>query len=106
MSQRLKHLATRWSVQVRGLIGVGCVGLVGCEERLSGQYVEVNGWGRMEFHEQTVYVTVAIVGSTFAATYDVEGDDVIIDGAAGSQLFHIQSDGDLHDGKGLRFVRQ
>lgn len=106
MRHYLKRLATEWTVEVSVLIGVGCVGLVGCEEGMSGEYVEANGWGRMEFHEQTVYVTVAIVGSTFAATYDVQGDDVIIDGAAGSQLFHIQSDGSLHDGNGLRFVRQ
>jgi len=53
---------------------------------------------------QTVYVTVAIVGSTFAAEYVVEGDRVILKGAAAQRPFRLAADGSLQDGTGLRFV--
>jgi hypothetical protein len=108
---RLKK-TKRWGVSRlwRPVMGVEvCVLLAasaGCDEALFGRYDEVNGWGRLEFHGQTVHVTVAIVGSTFAAEYEVRGHEVIVNESVGHQVLHIQQDGSLRDGMGLRFVRQ
>jgi len=110
----MKRRPARWAARLLLVIGVGCGGLAGCDEVMSGHYDEANGWGGMEFRGKTVYVTVAIVGSTFAATYDVQGNHVIVDGGggggaaggAGVQSFRIEPDGSLRDANGLRFVRR
>lgn len=89
------------------LVALGLL-LGGCDDRISGQYDEVDGLGSLEFRGDRVYVTMAIVGTTIAADYNVEGDQVIIDGLglSGSQSLHIRDARTLDGEMGLTFVKR
>jgi hypothetical protein len=72
--------------------------------RLSGRFGEVGGPGKMEFSRDRVYVT-SLLGMTFAAEYEVDGDRVIIKGSGGSRVYTLHGD-TLDGGVGLTFVRE
>jgi hypothetical protein len=80
--------------------------LVGCDERLSGKYDEVEGWGSLEFKGHRVYVTTPVVGSTSAAEYQMDGNTVTIREHGASQVLMRSPDGALSDGAGLRYVKR
>jgi hypothetical protein len=91
------------TVTVCGVVGV----MAGCD-RLSGEYAEVNGPGKLEFKGGKVYITT-MLGMTFVTSYEVEGDRVIIKGAdgrgGGSQVFTRSGD-TIDAGMGVKYVKK
>jgi hypothetical protein len=71
---------------------------------LRGEYDEVNGPGRLVFRGGRVYVTTTL-GMTFATTYELDGERVIVKGAAGSKVYTRRGD-TLDAGGGVKFVRK
>ena len=71
--------------------------------RLTGEYDQVDGAGRLEFRGSRVYVTT-VLGMTFATTYEVDGDRVIIKGGGGAQVYTRRGE-TLDGGVGLKFVK-
>lgn len=70
---------------------------------IRGEYVQVDGPGRLEFRRQRVYITSAL-GLRFASKYEVDGDHIIIKGTTGSQVY--TRDGESLDaGLGIRYVK-
>ena len=95
------------------LAAVACVGLAVLaggfgwmtlrDGGLRGEYAQVDGPGRLEFRGKRVYITTAL-GLRFASPYEVDGDHIIIKGAAGSQVY--TRDGESLDaGLGIRYVK-
>lgn len=70
---------------------------------LSGLYTEQGGPGTLEFKKDRVYVTT-LLGMTFAAPYEVDGDRVVIKGAGGSQVYTLSGD-TLDAGAGRKFTK-
>jgi len=93
-----------------GLAGVAVLGVVaalavwGRGSRLSGEYDEVGGPGKLEFRGAKVYVA-APLGVTLVAAYEVDGDRVIIRGGGGAQVYMRRGD-TLDAGMGVRFVKK
>lgn len=75
-----------------------------CGGGLTGRYANAGGVGSLDFRSNgTVYVT--LYGGTFAGTYEVEGERVIVRGPGGAQVF--VKTGDRLDGDyGMTFVKQ
>lgn len=71
---------------------------------LSGEYHEVGGSGKLEFRGGRVYIT-ALMGMTFTAPYEVDGDHIVIRGASGTQVYIRRGD-TLDAGMGMRFVKK
>ncbi|MBX3356793.1 MAG: hypothetical protein KF745_00035 [Phycisphaeraceae bacterium] len=86
------------------LVVLATLGLVGCGGGLSGTYTEQDGVGKLEFKGDRVYVTT-LLGMTFVASYETDGNHVIIRGAGGSQVYTIDGN-TLDGGGGVRFVKQ
>jgi hypothetical protein len=70
---------------------------------VQGEYTQVDGPGKMVFRGERVYITTAL-GITFASRYELDGNRVIIRGAAGSQVF-TRDGGTLDAGLGIRYVK-
>ena len=58
------------------------LGIAASGSRLSGEYDEVGGPGRLVFKGGRVYVTTTL-GMTFMTAYELDGDRVILKGAGG-----------------------
>jgi hypothetical protein len=84
------------------LIAVGL--LIPGLHRISGEYDQVEGGGRLEFRGSRVYVTT-VLGMTFSTSYEVDGDRVIIKGGGGAQVYTRRGD-TLDGGMGLKFVKK
>ncbi len=80
--------------------------LTACDDRLAGTYEESSGWGRLEFRGDTVYVTMGVADTTFAAEYELDGDKIIIKGPGASQVYTIARDGSIEGGLGMRYVKK
>ena len=78
----------------------------GCDKTLAGKYEEVDGAGALEFRGDQVYVTLAVVGTTFAAGYEMNGNQIIVNGAGPAQVYALNADGSIEAGAGLRFVKR
>ncbi|MBX3352788.1 MAG: hypothetical protein KF684_07620 [Phycisphaeraceae bacterium] len=70
---------------------------------LSGEYREVSGLGALEFKGRRVYVTT-VVGTVFAAEYEVDGKRVILKGPGGSQVLTREGDA-IQGGLNMKYVR-
>lgn len=88
------------------LLCVAMLHLTGCDKPLTGKYEEVDGAGALEFRDNRVFITLAIVGTTFAADYEMQGNQIIISGAGPAQVYALNADGSIEAGAGLRFVKQ
>jgi hypothetical protein len=104
MLKRGRGRLTRVSAgMVMALIGVISIALAGCDRELSGVYHQVDGWGRLEFQNHRVLVTVAVVQSTFVAPYELVDDTLIINGPGGAARYTLHADGTIEDANGLRY---
>ena len=95
----MKHIATI------AIVIAACM-LSGCDKALSGRYEEVDGAGALEFRGDRVFVTLAVVGTTFASSYEVIGSQIVIEGVGPRQVYALKSDGSIEAGAGLRFVKR
>jgi hypothetical protein len=96
---------SRWVIAV--LIGVAAAGAgiaLGRSARISGEFDEVGGSGRLEFRGTRVYVS-APLGMTYVATYEVDGDRIIVKGGGGTQVYTRRGD-TLDAGIGMKFVKR
>lgn len=87
---------------VASLLIVGA-SLAGRGGGLSGEYREVSGMGALEFKGRRVYVTT-VLGTTFAAEYELDGRRLILKGAGGSQVLTREGDS-LLGGLNMTYVR-
>lgn len=78
----------------------------GCGDRLSGRYDELDGWGSLEFEGDRVYITLAVIQTTTAADYEIDGGKVIVKSPGALQVYNINSDGTLEGGLGMKFIRR
>lgn len=78
---------------------------LGCDrtDHLSGTYAQTGGPGTLEFTKDRVYVTT-LLGMTFVATYEIDGNRVIIKGTGGSQVYKLEGD-TLDGGAGMTFIK-
>jgi hypothetical protein len=102
-------MARTWMWAVAGGVGVALAAVGGMavwwpNPAMAGVYAEVGGPGKLEFKGERVYVT-GMLGMTFVAEYELDGDRVIIQGAGGSRVY-VKKDRELDAGMGLRYVLQ
>lgn len=93
-----------WSALVIGaaalIVGIVSTGRGG---GLSGRYDEAGGMGTLEFKGRRVYVTT-VLGTTFAAEYELDGRRIILKGPGGSQVLTREGD-TLQGGMNLLYVK-
>jgi len=70
---------------------------------MRGKYAGADGRSAMEFRGHRVYITT-VLGTTFVANYEVDGNHVIIKGAGGAQVYTRAGD-TLDGGVGIKFVK-
>ena len=78
--------------------------LVACREGMTGKYTSNTGLGALEFKGSKVYVTT-VLGTTFVAEYEVDGNRVLVKGAGGTQVF-TRKGNELDGGLGMKFVKE
>jgi hypothetical protein len=81
------------------LLHVGCSG-----GGLAGEYRDQRGVTGYEF-KPNGRVFISVMGTTTAATYELEGDRVLINGTDGIVALH-RSGEELHGPLGLKLIRQ
>jgi hypothetical protein len=97
---------SRWLIAA--LVGIAAIAgtavALGRMGRLSGEFDEVGGTGKLEFRGNRVYIS-APLGMTYAAPYEVDGDRVIVKGGGGTQVYTRRGD-TLDAGMGTKFVKK
>ena len=78
-------------------------GIAGCGEGLSGEYRDPRGVTGYEF-EPDGRVFISVMGTMTAATYELEDDRVLIDGAEGTVVFMRRGE-NLEGPMGLELIR-
>jgi hypothetical protein len=83
------------------LIALACAGC--SRDGLAGEYRDQRGVTGYEF-EPNGRVFISVMGTTMAATYELEGDRVLIDSASGIVVLRRAGE-ELHGPLGLKLIR-
>jgi len=101
-----KDALSRKHAGIGALCGALIVATVvsGCGDRMHGTFADDDGIGSLDFqNDGRVYITM--LDMTVVGEYEIDGDQVIIHGPRGAQVFVRQGES-LRSGLGMTFVRQ